>query len=73
MTLDSFLLRAKFTLDQPPQVHPNRWAGMLRWYLSRLLFEDKIDFEAELADEYTDYWAWRDEQKLKEIAYSYYD
>lgn len=72
MLLDRFLLRSEFTLDTPPEVSPNRWVGMLRWLQSRLTYNDGIDFEQELADEYADYWAWKDEIKAKQIAYGYY-
>lgn len=72
MLLNRFLLRSEFTLDTPPEVSPNRWAGMLRWLESRLTYNDGIDFAQELADEYADYWAYIDELEARRKAYSYY-
>jgi hypothetical protein len=40
MSIDAFLVYVKFSTDCPSTVNSIRWAGMLRWFRTRVWEQD---------------------------------
>jgi hypothetical protein len=43
MTVSQFILRLGYTNERPPEIHPLRWAAMLKWFETRKRLGENYD------------------------------